>query len=291
MTRYADASALRRAIETRLKQTSDNAGTDLGRLRRVVVFDRLLSRLAVAPPGQWVLKGGAALEFRLPNQARATKDLDLATRAEDDDGDVLREALVEALAVDTDHDWFTFRLGPAKQLTPDVTGRRAWRYTVESWLAGKVFAVIRLDVAARSDELLMTQPVALPGTLVFAGIAGRTIETVSTEQHFAEKLHALTRDYGDRPNTRIKDLIDLVLLIDAGQKPNHTLLTTVRHVFTTRATHPVPTALADPPLSWREGYPVLATQLTVSAPELPEAMDLVRDFWATTLTADKRTDS
>ena len=69
MTRYADASALRQAIETRLKQTSDDNGTDLGRLRRMFVFDRLLSRLALAPRGQWILKGGAALEFRLSSRA------------------------------------------------------------------------------------------------------------------------------------------------------------------------------------------------------------------------------
>ena len=85
MNRYADASALRQAIETRLKQTSDDDGTDLGRLRRIFVFDRLLSRLALAPRGQWILKGGAALEFRLSSRARATKDLDVATRAEDDE--------------------------------------------------------------------------------------------------------------------------------------------------------------------------------------------------------------
>lgn len=291
MNRYADAFALRQAIETRLKQTSEDRGTDLGRLRRIVVFDRLLSRLAVAPSGQWVLKGGAALEFRLPHRARATKDLDLATRAEDDDGDILREALIEALSDDADHDSFAFRLGPPKALTPDAGGRRAWRYSVDSWLAGKTFAAIRLDVAARSEELLMTQPVALPGALVFAGIPARSIETVSAGQHFAEKLHALTRDYGERPNTRVKDLVDLVLLIDSGLRPDRTLLAVVRHVFAVRATHPVPTTLPDPPPSWRQGYPALAAALTVSAVGLSDAMDLVRRFWASSLTADNRTDS
>jgi hypothetical protein len=152
-----------------------------------VRFDRLLSRLALAPRGQWILKGGAALEFRLSSRARATKDLDVATRAEDDDGSVLRDALIEALSDDADHDWFTFRLGAAKELAPDAAGRRAWRYTVESWLAGKRFTAIRLDVAARSEELVMTQLVELPGALAFAGIPARSIETVSSEQHFAEK--------------------------------------------------------------------------------------------------------
>jgi predicted nucleotidyltransferase component of viral defense system len=78
MKRYKDATALRRALETRLKQESENTGSDLGRLRRRVVFDRIAVRLSVDDGTQWILKGGAALEFRLGGRARATKDLDLA---------------------------------------------------------------------------------------------------------------------------------------------------------------------------------------------------------------------
>jgi hypothetical protein len=132
----------------------------------------------------------------------------------------------------------------------------------------------------------MTQLVELPGALAFAGIPARSIETVSSEQHFAEKLHALTRDYGERPNTRIKDLVDLVLLIDAGLHPDQTLLAVVRHVFAIRATHPLPATLPDPPPNWSLGYPTLAAGLTVSAAELPDAMNLLRAFWASTLATD-----
>ncbi|TCO58644.1 nucleotidyl transferase AbiEii/AbiGii toxin family protein [Actinocrispum wychmicini] len=51
---------------------------DVNRLRRQVAFERLLIRLAnhEEPPG-WVLKGGLALELRLTNECRATKDADL----------------------------------------------------------------------------------------------------------------------------------------------------------------------------------------------------------------------
>ncbi|MGH3803174.1 MAG: hypothetical protein ACRDTD_24205 [Pseudonocardiaceae bacterium] len=56
MKRYTDATALRRALETRLKQESDNTGGDLGRLLRAVVFDRLAVRLSVDGRAQWILK-------------------------------------------------------------------------------------------------------------------------------------------------------------------------------------------------------------------------------------------
>src|ERR1035437_353053 len=46
------------------------------RVRRQVVFDRLLARLFPTDPAPWVLKGGYALELRF-RTARATIDIDL----------------------------------------------------------------------------------------------------------------------------------------------------------------------------------------------------------------------
>lgn len=279
MKEYKDAAALRRALEARLKRQSDSDGTDLGRLRRRVVFDRLAARLSADLAGEWILKGGAALEFRLRDRARATKDLDLAVRAEGRDGNAMRDALIDALAEDPDGDWFTFRVAAPVALVSDAAGRPAWRFSVEAGLAGKPFAGIRLDVAARGEEVAATEPLSLFGVLEFAGIPARAIEAVDRRQHFAEKLHAFSRDYGDRPNTRVKDLADLVLLIETGLTPDRELYGVVQHVFIVRATHPVPSALPDPPPLWRETYPPLAERLTETAPSLDAALGLLRDFW------------
>ncbi|PZS17548.1 MAG: hypothetical protein DLM60_13565 [Pseudonocardiales bacterium] len=93
MRRYSDGIARRRALETRLEQESDNTGG----LRRGVVFDRLAVRLSVDAGTQWILKGGAALEFRLGGRARATKDLDLAVTSGAADGLAVRELVIDAL--------------------------------------------------------------------------------------------------------------------------------------------------------------------------------------------------
>ncbi|MGH3779439.1 MAG: nucleotidyl transferase AbiEii/AbiGii toxin family protein [Pseudonocardiaceae bacterium] len=281
MKRYTDATALRRALETRLKQESDNTGGDLGRLRRRVVFDRLAVRLSVDAGAQWILKGGAALEFRLGGRARATKDLDLAVTGGAADGLAVRELLIDALTDDPDGDWFSFRVKAPVALAVDGGGRGAWRFSIEAWLAGKVFAGVRLDVAARGEELAVTEQLILPGSLSFADIPARSIEAVERRQHFAEKLHALTRDYGDRPNTRIKDLVDLVLLIEDGLQPDKALVDVVRHVFIIRATHPCPSTIPDPPPRWWREYPELAEGLTETASDLPSALKLLRGFWST----------
>ncbi|MGH4000554.1 MAG: nucleotidyl transferase AbiEii/AbiGii toxin family protein [Pseudonocardiaceae bacterium] len=263
---------------------------DLGRLRRRVVFDRVAVRLAVAPGGGWVLKGGAALEFRLLDRARMTKDLDLAIRSNQSDGSEVRESLIDALATDPDQDGFAFRVGAPMPLAVGQEGRPAWRFSVEAWLAAKLFAIVRLDIAARPEELARTEFVELPGTLSFAGVPPRSIEAVDRLQHFAEKLHALTREYPDRSNTRIKDLADLVLLIETGLSANRVLVNTVGHVFAMRDTHPVPVVIQDPPPAWEAGYPEIAAGLTNTRPDVISALALVRAFWSRALNSDYETD-
>lgn len=74
---YQSAQALRTALENRLLARSNETGASLDRLRRRVMFERIIARIQAAEPGQWVLKGGMALEVRLRDDARLTKDVDL----------------------------------------------------------------------------------------------------------------------------------------------------------------------------------------------------------------------
>lgn len=290
MKQYKSGIDLRKALETRLKRESELTGGDLGRLRRRVVFDRLAVRLASDPGHSWILKGGAALEFRLYPRARATKDIDFALTALGIDGLTTRDRLIDALSEDVDEDWFSFLVSPPTPLAADTASRGAWRYSIGTRLGGKPFAGIRLDVAARSDELAATEPLRLPGALQFAGIPARKIEAVDRRQHFAEKLHALTRDYGDRPNTRVKDLVDLILLIEDGLAADTALVAVVTHVFGVRATHALPHHLEDPPPLWRAQYPEAAAHVTATNAELPAALAVLRTFWNTALNHATRTE-
>ncbi|MGD0063141.1 MAG: nucleotidyl transferase AbiEii/AbiGii toxin family protein [Streptosporangiaceae bacterium] len=288
MNQYKTAVDLRRAIEARLKIDAETKGTEYGRLCRIVVFDRIAARLSASDQG-WVLKGGTALEFRLGLRARATKDLDLVLRSAPSDDTTLREILIETLAADVDRDRFVFTVGQPVDLDTDAAGNPGWRFSVDGALAGKTFTAVRVDVVLRPVELAATDRISLPGTLEFAGIRPRTIESADRSQHFAEKLHALTRDYGSRPNTRVKDLVDLLLLIHDGLAPNQDLLAVVRHVYTVRATHPMPTSIPDPPPAWRNEYPALAAGAALGERDLPAALDILRAFWARTISTGATT--
>ena len=58
--------------------------------------------------------------------------------------------------------------------------------------------------------------------------------------HFAEKLHAYTRPRTGTPNSRVRDLADMVLLIQLGLRADGDLRAAIDATFTRRATHPVP---------------------------------------------------
>lgn len=276
---YETPAALRAALEARLLNESREKDVDLQRLRRRTVFERLLVRLVVAQPGLWVVKGGIALEVRMQERARATKDLDLAVREEDIGAESLREMLIEALGSDEEGDGFIFAVGEPRSITADMGGRPGWRFSIRCSLAGREFGNVRLDVVARSAEVGDTRRVSLPGTLAFAGFPAHDIEVLAPEQHFAEKLHALTRTYGDRPSSRVRDLADLILLMEEGLEDLQALRQAVESVFAARATHPVPIEIPDPPEAWRATYEDIASELEIEPKMLDEAIGALREFW------------
>jgi hypothetical protein len=190
MTPYSTPGAFRVAIESRLRNQAASEG-GLVRLRRRLVFERILVRLETANRGLWVLKGGMAMELRLQDRARATKDLDLALREAAVAGESVRALIAEALSEDPDGDWFEFRIKEGRPLTVDEAGRPGWRFPIEAGLDGRAFANVSVDVVARVEEIAGTERIPLPGILGFAALPAHEVEVVDRNQHFAEKLHAL----------------------------------------------------------------------------------------------------
>ena len=220
MTAPQSAAAYRQSLETRLRQQAEADGRDLNWLRRRHVFLRLLHRLAAAEPDRWALKGGVALELRRPGLARATRDLDLVMRdagsVDPRDPDQIHELLRTALGADIDGDRFDFVLGPPNRLR-DAYRRPAWRFHVEARLAGKRFVDTRLDVVIRPEELVgLSEAPPPPGLAAPAGAPERVMVVTDLRQQFAEKLHALTRSYAAGQSSRVKDLVDMVVLLDDG---------------------------------------------------------------------------
>jgi len=276
---YETPKALRVALENRLLARSQDTGISLDRLRRRVLFERILARLQVAEPGLWVLKGGMALEVRLRDDARLTKDLDLGLRADLVDVVDLEERLIGALSVELAGDRFVLTVSSVRRMAEDDGGRSTWRAQVSATLAGTMFGGLQIDVSARADELDSTDLMTIPNSMEFAGIESPQVEVVDLQRHVAEKFHGMLKVFDDRINTRVRDLIDLVLLDERGLIHPALAAAAVRAVWDERGDR-LPAVLPELSGTWDKRYEQLASDLNLDARILPAAIAVVTTLWS-----------
>lgn len=263
---YATATAFRRALEDRLKQIAKAEKFDFQRLMREVAFDRLLARLFAREDAPWLLKGGYAMELRLKD-ARATKDLDLALRQTlgSSGGGKLDKAILAALragAAAELNDFFTFEVGePMQDLDAAPSGGA--RYPIESLVDGRTYVKFHIDIGAGDVVIAPAEVLVGRDWLGFAGIAAVKAPAIPREQQFAEKLHAYTLPR-KVPNSRTRDLVDMMLLINAGKLDKKRTAQAIKETFARRGTHPVPEKLAPPPAAWVEPFALLAEECGLS---------------------------
>ena len=258
--RYADGIAFRRALADRLRR--QHPEQDVGRLQKRVAMERFLARVAAALPEQARLKGGYALELRL-HRARATQDIDLAMRG-------VRavealELLRDAAAVDLG-DHLTYRIEATTRGAPRGAPYGGERLTVVPELGGQRFMPFPLDVGVGDAD--PGAPDVLRGAidLRFAGLAPLAVPAVSVAVHVSEKLHALSFPRADgRENSRVKDLIDIVLLREAAFADIEAVRLAVAATFARRGTHEFPARIDVPAPAWAREYRKLAIDLELDA--------------------------
>ena len=260
---YTTAGAFRRALEQRLKTASLTDQVDLNRLRRQVAFDRLLARLFQEEPTPWALKGGYALELRF-KAARSTVDIDLtlrqvvtATRDGNSVNQAVREMLQSVAGIPLG-DWFEYTIGPPI-MDLNAAPYGGARYPIEARMDGRVFARFHLDAGIVEIVMQSLETVVCRDWMGFAGIEASRVRMISREQQFAEKIHAYTLPR-DGTNSRVKDLVDLALLIGSSELDQPRLLDALILTFERRGTHELPSDLVPPRPNWRIPFQALALE-------------------------------
>ena len=204
------------------------------------------------------------MELRMKT-ARTTRDMDIALKQLplpnkdwDANADTVLEELREAGQLDSG-DYFSFVFGDTVQ-DLDAAPYGGGRFPVDTRLAGRSFVKFHLDVS--TGDVMREPYESLSGRdwLGFAGIATTPFQAVSPEEQFAEKLHAYTLPRVGRENTRVKDLVDLVLLIERTRMDVARLPKAIRDTFQRRKTHGIPPALASPPASWSKPFSEMAVE-------------------------------
>jgi Nucleotidyl transferase AbiEii toxin, Type IV TA system len=282
--KFGSAAAFKTSLESHLRKRAEERKVPLSTLQLKFVMERLLARLFHNPDPPWLLKGGFAMDLRFRPRARTTKDVDLSialvpVQAKADLIGAVREQLQEAADQDLG-DYLSYRIGEPKQELTNAPKGGA-RYSCEVVLVGKVYARFHIDVGC--GDALVGEPERLIGDdlLSFAGIDPASVLAIPKAQQFAEKIHAYTFPWSGRMNTRTKDLVDLVLLIETGPPEPAQVRAAIAATFATRSTHPQPASLPPPPEIWRAEFAGMAAEARLSTTEYREAFAILERFWDT----------
>lgn len=265
----ASAGVLAKYVQAYARDT----GLAEGRVRgwiSYMVLAGLLERAATAARPRFIVKGGVALELRLRDRARATKDIDVVLQDPDAD---LTGALEHAIAGEAYQDFWFRRKGEALLLdNGTVNIELAVTYRGGAWTS------IAVDIArAEPGETDVEWLPAILLTEAF-GISGpQSLPCLPLRLHIAQKLHGMTLPPREgRQNDRFRDLVDLLLMEElvtdyAG------LRETCETVFAHRNTHAWPPTLTLPP-HWIQPFERMASDLELPVTDAAAAMERVRAF-------------
>jgi hypothetical protein len=272
MIQYQSGSAFRRGLEERLRSRSLDAGIPLVRLRKTVAFDRFLARLIQLQPERWILKGGFAIQLRLVNKARTTKDIDLLALAALPD--VL--ALLRTAGGFDLEDWFRFEVEPGEDQTLEPFGGS--RFHIRSLLDGRTFEEFHIDVGIGDPVIDPVDQLEGPSLLDFAGFQPTIVPCYPVTQQIAEKVHAYTRPHVSGESSRVKDFVDILLLAELGKINADRLYHAIQATFDARQSHSLPKEIPDPPAEWSRPFQRLSAEVSLRQKSLDEANSAIKSF-------------
>lgn len=276
--KYQTARAFRVAITSRLKNVAREKGEPYLDLYRGIAIDRFLARLDW---DKWRAKGGYVLQRRLP-KARRTKDIDLTTadaqfllRTIEDKKAALLDYFQSIARIDVG-DYFEFQVSEDSELP--AFGQGGLRCHVRALLDGEDWSTFQVDAVIQDQPIFSAETIQGDAFLSFAGIKPLTLKVPIREEVFAEKLHAYTTPRKNE-NTRVKDLLDLALLVEDGLEIDKAQKA-VLGVFAVRNTHEVVIDLPAPPKSWLPIFEALTDETEIDL-TLDEAFSMVQGLYKT----------
>lgn len=270
--RYTNGGAFRNALESRLRNQSLSTGLPLVRLRKMVAFERFLARLVADRPEAWLLKGGLALQWRLGERARTTQDVDMLLVGPRED---VHSMLVHAALLEMG-DWFRYLVQqPSRPQARDAGGLR---FPVRALLDGRPFETFHLNVGWEDPVIEPPEELTAPSLLDFAEIAPAVVPCYPITQHIAEKVHAYTRPHVSGESSRVKDLVDIVLIAGMRAMESELLLKALQATFQARKTHPLPLIFPDPPENWGLPFRRMAREVRLDWDDLTQAVEQARRF-------------
>ena len=151
------------------------------------------------------------------------------------------------------------------------------RFPVNSILDGKTFARFHIDIGVGDTQIKPLEKLKGRNWLGFAGIKTILFPTISKEQQFAEKFHAYTMS--GQNNSRVKDLVDMILLIQKGKMSKPKIKESIIAVFKSHDVSEIPSKLSPPPPSWSAPFSRLADECGIKT-TIDEAFQKLDSFYS-----------
>lgn len=173
-------------------------------------------------------------------------------------------------------DWFRYLVEqPAKAEAHDAGGLR---FVVRSLLDGRPFETFHLDIGWGDPVVEPAEELTAPSLLEFADMAPTIVPCYPVTQHVAEKVHAYTRPHLSGESSRVRDLVDILLIARMRALDGALLLKALQATFEARKTHLLPLVLPDPPATWAAPFRKLAGEVGLQGNSLAEGAELARRF-------------
>lgn len=270
--KYKNDSAFRQALENRIAKESGSTGIPIQRLRKWIAFDRFLARLVSLNPKDWILKGGFMMELFFQKRARTTKDIDLHCRLEEEE---IYQQLQSAGSSDL-NDWFRFEVAAPQSENQFLQDMK--RFNVKSLLVSRQFENFHVDV--NSSDMLMDQPKEIDGMdlLAFAEIPPIKILCYPLTQQVAEKIHALSRTYQSGEVSRVKDVVDILLIASSERFSSRKLRDSITSTFQNRNSSDLDTSIPRINSIYSRDYASMARQIGLTIISLDEANNALKSF-------------
>lgn len=195
------------ALEMAVKAAAKASPQDTGRAIQGFWFHRLLCRVFREPDSGFVLKGGRGMLARTVD-ARATRDIDLLAQNSTLD-DAVKE--LQRLASQDLGDFVTFAFEGARTIKADDEYRSGMRLIFTPLLGRKRMQPISIDLVVDEVPLAIVERIAPADRIEVRGIETCDYVVYPVEAALPDKLCGIIERHDDRPSSRVKDLVDIVV--------------------------------------------------------------------------------
>ena len=283
---YKNPQGFKAALKERITKRARAQNQTFNRVQQLLIFERFLARVYLAHPGSVVLKGGLLMELRLRQanqiQARTTKDIDVRLVGNLDEAiKTLQKQCNEDFG-----DWMRFRLHDPQPIAATENNPETYdgaTLKVECLIANKLYgSSFKIDIGVADGFVGPEDELVGDDFFGFCGLEPITHHVYPVEMHLAEKLHALSLEFKDgKENSRLKDLIDVGLLIQTQSINADRLNASMQATFDHRKTHAIPEQLPDVPDSWHMRYENEKTKHDLIWDDLDALLEACRAFYNT----------